>query len=109
MHLLLPLFVILHSFLLNDGSLNPLFPSENDYTHKLIVDEDNPSQYVLFWKMINDDEIQFEAHCRTNGWLGLGISSNSGMEGADLAIGWVKDGVAVLKVRLCFSLLTKLN
>ena len=90
MHLLLPLFVILHSFLLNDGSLNPLFPSENDYTHKLIVDEDNPSQYVLFWKMINDDEIQFEAHCRTNGWLGLGISSNSGMEGADLASGWVK-------------------
>ena len=97
--------------------IQPLVPTENDYTHQLIVDEDNPNQYVLFWKMINEDEIQFEAHCKSIGWIGkksliilniliylhvsgFGISSNGGMDGADLAIGWVKNGVAVLKVRL---------
>ncbi len=76
-----------------------MVPTE-DYTHKLIVDDENPNQFVLFWKMINDDEIQFEAHCKSIGWVGIGISSNGGMEGADFAIGWVKDGVAVIKVSL---------
>ncbi len=83
--------------------MDTLVPSE-DYTHKLIVDEENPNQFVLFWKMINDDEIQFEAHCKSNGWVGIGISSNGGMEGADFAIGWVKDGVAVIKVSLLIVL-----
>ena len=57
----------------------PIVPSET-YTHKLIVDEDQPDTYQLFWKT-NNDEITFEAHCKTNGWLGVGISPNGGMPG----------------------------
>ena len=77
--------------------LKPLEPSEDDYTHSLEVDEDNPEQYQLFWKIINEDEIQFEIHCKTTGWVGLGLSPNGGMAGSDIVIGWVKNGKPYLK------------
>ena len=79
------------------ATVNPLIPSENDYTHRLVVDEDNPDQYILFWKIINEEEIQFEVHVKTSGWVGLGLSPNGGMAGSDIAIGWVKDNKAYLK------------
>ena len=62
------------------GLLRPLKPSES-YTHTLVVDEERPTQYVIFWKLLNDNEIQFEAHCRSTGWVGLGFSPNGGMPG----------------------------
>ena len=63
------------------------------------MNDDDPTQYVIFWKLINDnDEIQFEVHCRTTGWVGLGFSPNGGMAGSDVVIGWVKDGQAYLRV-----------
>lgn len=74
----------------------PLTPSEI-YTHSATPDDENPQQYKLFWKRVGDDEIQFEAHCRTTGWVGFGLSHTGGMTGADIAIGWVKDGVGYLK------------
>ena len=76
--------------------LRPLEPSEN-YTHNLIVDEDIQDQFQVFWKLINDDEIQFEVHCKTTGWVGMGLSPNGGMGGSDIVIGWVKDNKAYLK------------
>ena len=71
-------FVLLLLFIYKCISV-PIQPSET-YTHKLIIDEDEPDTYQLFWKT-NDKEIIFEAHCKTNGWLGVGISSNGGMPG----------------------------
>ena len=65
--------------------LEPLVPSE-DYTHSLDVDEDRPSQYLVLWKLVNKDEIQFEIHVKTNGWIGMGISPNGGMAGNDYFI-----------------------
>jgi hypothetical protein len=70
------------------SALTPLKPSEN-YTHFLDADQQNPSQYVLYWKLIGTDEIQFEAHCKTTGWVGIGLSPNGGMKNSDIAIGWV--------------------
>jgi hypothetical protein len=77
--------------------LKPLVPSEDDYTHNIAADDNDPNQYFLLWKIINEEEIQFEAHVRTNGWVGLGISPNGGMGGSDIVIGWVKDNKAYLK------------
>lgn len=79
-------FIILVSFVFIDcalinNQLKPLVPSEADYTNSIIVDEYQPEQYQLFWKLLGKDEIQFEFHCKTNGWVGLGISSNGGMAG----------------------------
>jgi hypothetical protein len=90
------IFVVLHDAA-TLKPLKPLVPSEDDYTHNIVVDEDNPNQYVILWKIINEEEIQFEAHVRTNGWFGLGISPNGGMGGSDIIIGWVKDNKAYLK------------
>ncbi len=71
-----------------EGTLVPLKPSEN-YTNVAYIDDQNQNQFVLYWKLIGSDEIQFEAHCKTTGWVGIGLSPNGGMKGSDIAIGWV--------------------
>lgn len=78
------------------SGLKPLQPSE-DYTHSTVADEDSPDLFVMYWKILNDQEIQFEIHCKTTGWVSLGISPNGGMEG-DYAIGWVSpNGTGIIK------------
>ncbi|UJR07225.1 hypothetical protein I4U23_011513 [Adineta vaga] len=44
----------------------------------------------LFWS-VNDtkEEIIFELHIKSTGWIALGISPAGGMKGADIAIMWV--------------------
>ena len=61
-------------------SSNPFKPTES-YTHKMVIDEDEPELYTLLWKLNNNDEIIFEVHVKNNGWIGIGISSNGGMAG----------------------------
>jgi hypothetical protein len=88
--------------------LTPLKPSE-DYTHSAIVDEYDEQQFQFFWKLLNKDEIQFELHCRSTGWVGFGLSPNGGMTGADIAIGWVDNaGKAHLKDTHATDFLTPL-
>ena len=70
--------------------LKPLTASE-EYTRSSVIDEDMPDQFVVFWKPLDNDEIQFEVHCKTTGWVGFGLSLNGGMRGADMAIGWILD------------------
>jgi hypothetical protein len=84
-----------------NGTLVPLKPSES-YTHVVEADQSNPNQYKLFWKPIGNDEIQFEVHCKSTGWIGVGISPNGGMKGSDIAIGWVANNRAYLKVTLTY-------
>jgi len=80
-------------------TLTPSKPSES-YTHSSIIDEDDPDLYKIYWKQIeNNTAIQFELHCRTTGWVGIGLSPNGDMAGSDIAISWVDgNGVAHLKV-----------
>jgi len=49
-------------------------------------------KYRLFWT-IDKKNLTMKAavEVETKGWVGLGISAN-GMEGADILLGWVKDG-----------------
>ena len=63
----------------------PFKPSES-YTYKIIIDEDEPELYQLLWKINNNDEIVFEVHVKTTGWIGIGISSNGGMAGQRINI-----------------------
>ena len=35
----------------------------------------------------------------TSGWIGIGFSENGNMINADMHVGWVKDGEAVITVR----------
>ena len=41
----------------------------------------------------------FTVEAQTTGWIGFGISTGQGkMQGADIVIGWVKDGKTYFKV-----------
>ena len=39
-------------------------------------------------------------HGQTTGWVGVGISPSGGMIGADMFVGWVKDGIASVTVSI---------
>jgi hypothetical protein len=58
------------------------------------------NQYLLYWKLTASNVIQFELYCKSNGWVGIGVSPSGSMFGADIAIGWVSGKSAYLKVRL---------
>lgn len=69
----------------------PLKSAEN-YTRQLQL-KDN-GDYVVYWKVSgfsDSDEIIFEIHARTLGWIGFGLSPNGGMPGADIVIGGLDD------------------
>ncbi|CAF0775985.1 unnamed protein product [Adineta ricciae] len=45
----------------------------------------------LWWTVDDaEQEITFELHIKSTGWIALGISPAGGMKGADIAIGWVE-------------------
>lgn len=37
-------------------------------------------------------------HAQTTGWVGMGISPNGAMTGADIVLGWVKGQTTILSV-----------
>ncbi|UJR17775.1 hypothetical protein I4U23_004673 [Adineta vaga] len=58
------------------------------------------------WWTVNDVEqdITFELHVKTTGWIALGISPAGGMKGADIAIGWVDfSGKSFIQDRFAFD------
>eukprot|EP00058_Branchiostoma_floridae_P014114 XP_002599602.1 hypothetical protein BRAFLDRAFT_77701 [Branchiostoma floridae] len=65
----------------------------SDFDHHETLDVEG--KFRIFWKF-DDEKIEFEARVQTTGWVGLGLSPNGGMPGSDIAIGWVKDGIAHL-------------
>ncbi|CAF2918621.1 unnamed protein product [Rotaria sp. Silwood2] len=46
------------------------------------------------WWTVNEtrQEITFELHIKTTGWIALGISPAGGMKGADIGLGWIDQG-----------------
>lgn len=72
--------LVAHANSIPKNLIKPLVPSES-YTHKIDVDEDIIGLYTLFWKLTSDDEILFEIHAKTTGWIGVGVSPNGGMAG----------------------------
>lgn len=87
---------ILHAVLLitiNYPRLCHTFDPSETFDRDTFLDTKSSStgQYRLFWKVVGEDII-FEAHVATLGWLGLGFSPTGGMTGADLVVGGVKNG-----------------
>lgn len=50
-----------------------------------------PGVYKIYWNY-TDTDVVIEIHCKTNGWVGFGFSPNGGMDGSDVAIGWISNG-----------------
>ncbi|PSN48992.1 MOXD1 2 protein [Blattella germanica] len=55
--------------------------------------------YTVFWTPGQED-ITFEVQVRTLGYVGFGFSEDGKMPGADLVVGWVKDGTVFFQVSL---------
>jgi hypothetical protein len=59
---------------------------------------DDQMKIRMFWNH-DDDAITIELHANTVGYVAVGFSRSGRMEGADIIIGWVQDGKAILQVR----------
>ena len=70
-------------------------PSENFANFVDLVED---GQYRLYWNYTQSDFIG-EVHCRTNGWVGFGLSPNGNMDQSDVFVGWISKGVANFTVR----------
>lgn len=64
----------------------------NQWMHSEVLDK--VGNVVLRWQP-RHQEILFRVEARTRGYVGIGFSPNGGMEGADIAIGWVDDITSV--------------
>ena len=76
-----------------------------EYTNFAALDED--ANIELYWSINSSESMMyFAVQAKTTGWVGFGISSGQGkMKGADIVIGWVKDGKPFFAVRsVCRSL-----
>lgn len=69
-----------------------------DHTHESVLDPDGVFT-VLWTPDLDKQEVVWEIHARTRGWLGFGFSSNGGMDGADIVTAWVEDGKLHLQDR----------
>ena len=70
--------------------------------HSFFAPLDEDHKVKLYWNVsTTNKEIYFTVEAQTTGWIGFGISSGQGkMKGADIVIGWVKDGKPYFKVKL---------
>ena len=54
---------------------------------------DSAKRVQLSWSVNNTDAtVSFNLTVLTNGWVGLGFNSKGSMVGADIVVGWIKDG-----------------
>ena len=69
--------------------------------HSFFFPLDEDQNVKLYWNISTaNKEIYFTVEAQTTGWVGFGISSGQGrMAGADIVIGWVKDGKPYFKVK----------
>ncbi|KAL9960044.1 hypothetical protein ACROYT_G033439 [Oculina patagonica] len=69
--------------------------------HSFFASLDEDENVKLYWNVSTaNKEIIFTVEAKTTGWIGFGISTGQGkMKGADIVIGWVKDGKPYFKDR----------
>ena len=48
----------------------------------------------------NSSDMIGEIHCKTDGWVGFGLSPNGGMDSSDVVIAWSRNGSANFTVRI---------
>lgn len=66
------------------------------HTHVSVLDPEGV--FTVFWTP-GSQEVVWEIHARTLGWIGFGFSSNGRMAGADIVTAWVADGRLFLQDR----------
>ncbi|KAK3864249.1 hypothetical protein Pcinc_030039 [Petrolisthes cinctipes] len=73
-------------------------PSTTTHTHQSVLD--SHGVFTVFWTPdLQKNEVIWEIHARTLGWIGFGFSSNGNMAGSDFLTAWVEDGQLYLQDR----------
>lgn len=57
-----------------------------------VVEVIQDGNFILEYNMIENETLQVKATVRALGWVGVGLSESSDMNGADLILGGVKNG-----------------
>lgn len=95
-------FPNLYCIIIVSGLLN-LLCAASEYHHEVL---DRKNRFHFFWKIDKTKEqIVFKIEVETKGYVAVGLSTNGGMAGSDIAIGWIKNGKVYLQVSLftlCF-------
>ena len=103
------IFSFAFSVLLLEFSFSRMSAGAGDLfsTHTFLSSLDEDQNVKLYWNISKTrKEILFTVEANTLGWIGFGISSGQGkMEGADIVIGWVKDGKPYFQVMNDFSMI----
>ena len=76
------------------------FAVDVSFTNSFFASLDENQNVKLYWNVSGKTkEIFFTVEANTLGWIGFGISRGQGkMQGADIVIGWVKDGKPYFQV-----------
>ncbi|CAF3621444.1 unnamed protein product [Rotaria sp. Silwood1] len=102
--MLLYLVVFLHLIEINNAITSPILPYTT-YNHSVEL----KTNIADLWWTTNElkQEILFELHIHTTGWIALGISPSGGMNGADISVGWVDQlGNVYIQDRYAYSTIT---
>ncbi|KAK4309049.1 hypothetical protein Pmani_019308 [Petrolisthes manimaculis] len=80
------------------SALPAYLPSTTTPTHQSVLDSDGA--FTVFWTPdLQKNEVIWEIHARTLGWIGFGFSSNGNMAGSDFLTAWIEDGQLHLQDR----------
>lgn len=90
-------FPNLYWIIIISGLFN-LLCAASEYHHEVL---DRKNRFHFFWKVDKTKEqIVFRIEVETKGYVAVGLSTNGGMAGSDIAIGWIKNGKVYLQVRV---------
>lgn len=94
------------SFSCRVGNVQPVFTSQPLAAYENFIDL-SPGVFRLYWNLTNttngktNGDMIGEVHCKTDGWVGFGLSPNGGMDQSDVFIGWIdKNGAVNFTVNL---------
>ena len=97
-----------HSFSCRVEKAQPVFTSQPLAAYENYIDL-SPGVFRLYWNLTNtkngnmNGDMIGEVHCKTDGWVGFGLSPNGGMDQSDVFIGWIdKNGAINFTVNIFF-------
>ncbi|XP_064598301.1 DBH-like monooxygenase protein 1 homolog [Liolophura sinensis] len=82
------LFLCVVMFISTSAKIFPKDLSAVKLPHSVVLDEDE--KFHLWWDF-DEEKVIFEVRVKTLGYVGLGLSPNGGMTGADVIMGGVSD------------------
>lgn len=86
-----------HEYACRVKQAEPVFTSVPTTNYENFIDL-APGVFRLYWNLTDSNaansqnaQLIAEIHCKTDGWVGFGLSPNGGMDQSDVVIGWINN------------------